>query len=111
MGVHGVAVDPKSGHGFSSSQPVVMFDTRPLQQSTTIKVEGNPAASSSTPATSANLCPQPRAPNVSVLDAKTGRLSALSTWAALRSRGKAMQWHVYIDVEDKDNVAVVDATR
>src|SRR5689334_11864848 len=26
--VHGVAVDPKSGHGFSSSNPVVMFDTK-----------------------------------------------------------------------------------
>jgi hypothetical protein len=26
-GVHGVAVDPKSNHGFTSSKPVVMFDT------------------------------------------------------------------------------------
>src|SRR5258707_9625677 len=25
--VHGVAIDPKSKHGFSSSKPVVMFDT------------------------------------------------------------------------------------
>ena len=29
-GGNGVAVDPKSGHGFSSSRPVSMFDTRTL---------------------------------------------------------------------------------
>jgi hypothetical protein len=29
-GGNGVAVDPKSGHGFSSSKPVSMFDTRTL---------------------------------------------------------------------------------
>jgi DNA-binding beta-propeller fold protein YncE len=29
-GGNGVAVDPKSGHGFSSSKPVTMFDTRTL---------------------------------------------------------------------------------
>jgi DNA-binding beta-propeller fold protein YncE len=30
-GGNGVAVDPKSGHGFSSSNPVSMFDTRTLR--------------------------------------------------------------------------------
>jgi sugar lactone lactonase YvrE len=30
-GGNGVAVDPKSGHGFSSSKPVCMFDTRTLK--------------------------------------------------------------------------------
>ena len=30
-GGNGVAVDPKSGHGFSSSKPVSMFDTKTLQ--------------------------------------------------------------------------------
>jgi DNA-binding beta-propeller fold protein YncE len=30
-GGNGVAVDPKSGHGFSSSNPVSMFDTRTLK--------------------------------------------------------------------------------
>jgi hypothetical protein len=30
VGGNGVAVDPKSGHGFSSSSPVSMFDTRTL---------------------------------------------------------------------------------
>src|SRR5205807_5091258 len=30
-GVHGVAIAPKSHHGFSSSKPVVMFDTKTLK--------------------------------------------------------------------------------
>src|SRR5438552_15435395 len=38
----GVAVDPKSGHGFSSSRPVAMWDTRTLAPIKTIDVQGNP---------------------------------------------------------------------
>ena len=37
-GGNGVAVDPKSGHGFSSSKPVSMFDTRTLSLIKTIDV-------------------------------------------------------------------------
>ena len=38
----GVAVDPKSGHGFSSSKPVAMWDTKTLAMLKTIDVQGNP---------------------------------------------------------------------
>ena len=37
-GGNGVAVDPKSGHGFSSSKPVSMFDTKTLTLLKTIDV-------------------------------------------------------------------------
>ena len=37
-GGNGVAVDPKSGHGFSSSKPVSMFDTKALKLIKTIDV-------------------------------------------------------------------------
>jgi DNA-binding beta-propeller fold protein YncE len=37
-GGNGVAVDPKSGHGFSSSKPVSMFDTKTLTLTKTIDV-------------------------------------------------------------------------
>ncbi len=37
-GGNGVAVDPRSGHGFSSSKPVSMFDTRTLSLMKTIDV-------------------------------------------------------------------------
>jgi DNA-binding beta-propeller fold protein YncE len=38
-GGNGVAVDPKSGHGFSSSSPVSMFDTKTLKLIKTIPVD------------------------------------------------------------------------
>ena len=37
-GGNGVAVDPKSGHGFSSSKPISMFDTKTMQLIKTIDV-------------------------------------------------------------------------
>jgi DNA-binding beta-propeller fold protein YncE len=37
-GGNGVAVDPKSGHGFSSSKPITMFDTKTLKVIKTIDV-------------------------------------------------------------------------
>jgi DNA-binding beta-propeller fold protein YncE len=37
-GGNGAVVDPKSGHGFSSSKPVTMFDTKTLQVIKTIDV-------------------------------------------------------------------------
>src|SRR5438045_1371776 len=38
----GVAVDPKSHHGFCSSSPVVMWDTKTLETIKTIEVKGRP---------------------------------------------------------------------
>src|SRR5438445_2731309 len=38
----GVAVDPKSQHGFCSSSPVVMWDTRTLEPIKKIDVQGRP---------------------------------------------------------------------
>ncbi|HKN60630.1 MAG TPA: hypothetical protein VJW93_05615, partial [Candidatus Acidoferrales bacterium] len=38
----GAAVDPKAGHGFASSKPVVMWDTKTLAVIKTIAVDGGP---------------------------------------------------------------------
>ena len=38
----GAAVDPKSGHGFGSSKPVVMWDTKTLATIKSIDVDGGP---------------------------------------------------------------------
>ena len=39
---NGATVDPKSGHGFASSKPVAMWDTKTLALIKTIDVAGNP---------------------------------------------------------------------
>src|SRR5476649_291942 len=39
---HGAAVDPKNGHGFATSNPVLMWDTKTLAVIKTIKTGGSP---------------------------------------------------------------------
>jgi DNA-binding beta-propeller fold protein YncE len=109
-GVHGVAVDPKSGHGFSSSNPVVMFDTKTLATIKTIKVDGSPDGIFFEPATERIYVLSHRAPNVTVLDGKDGSIVGTIDLGGGPEQGQSDgNGHVYIDVEDQDNVAVVDA--
>ena len=42
VGAHGAVVSSKTNHGFASSKPVVMFDSKTLAPIKTIEVEGNP---------------------------------------------------------------------
>jgi DNA-binding beta-propeller fold protein YncE len=109
-GVHGVAVDPKSGHGFSSSNPVVMFDTKTLATIKTIPTEGNPDGIFFEPATERIYVLSHRAPNVTVLDGKDGSIVGTIDLGGAPEQGQSDgNGHVYIDLEDQDKVAVVDA--
>jgi DNA-binding beta-propeller fold protein YncE len=109
-GVHGVAVDPKSGHGFSSSNPVVMFDTKTLATIKTIPAQGSPDGIFFEPATQRIYVLSHRAPNVTVLDARDGSIVGTIDLGGAPEQGQSDgNGHVYIDVEDQDNVAVVDA--
>ncbi len=111
MGVHGVAVDPKSHHGFTSSKPVVMFDTNTLATIKTIEVEGNPDGIIFDPATQRIFVLSHRTPNVTAINAGDGTVvGTIDLGGAPEQAASDGQGHLYIDVEDKDNVAVVDAT-
>ncbi|HEX3358731.1 MAG TPA: YncE family protein [Tepidisphaeraceae bacterium] len=110
-GVHGVAVDPKSGHGFSSSNPVVMFDTKTLATIKTIPVQGNPDGIFFEPATERIYVLSHRAPNVSVIDGKDGSIVGTIDLGGAPEQGQSDgSGHAYIDIEDKDNIAVVDTS-
>ncbi len=109
-GVHGAAIDPKSHHGFSSSKPIVMWDTETLATIKTIDVEGNPDGILFEPATERIYVLSHRAPNVTVLDAKDGSIVGTIDLGGAPEQGQSDgQGRVFIDVEDKANVAVVDA--
>jgi DNA-binding beta-propeller fold protein YncE len=71
---HGAVIDPKTSHGFATTKPITMFDSKTLATIKTIEVQGNP----------------------------DGAFFEASNQAG---DGKG---HLYIDVEDKDNIAVVD---
>jgi DNA-binding beta-propeller fold protein YncE len=110
MGVHGTAVDSKSGHGFSSSNPVLMFDTKTLETIKSIPVEGSPDGILFDPATSHVFVLSHRAPNVTVINAADGAIvGTIDLGGAPEQAASDEKGHVYIDIEDKDNVAVVDA--
>ena len=109
-GVHGVAIDSKSNHGFTSSKPVVMFDTKTLETIKEIAVEGNPDGILFDPATERVFVLSHRAPNATVIDGKDGAIvGTIDLGGAPEQAVSDGQGRVYVDIEDKDNVAVVDA--
>ena len=109
-GVHGVAVDPKSKHGFTSSKPVVMFDTQTLATIKTIAVDGNPDGILFDPATSRVFVLSHRAPNATVINSADGSVvGTIDLGGAPEQAVSDGIGQVYVDIEDRDNVAVVDA--
>jgi DNA-binding beta-propeller fold protein YncE len=108
--VHGVAIDPKSNHGFSSSQPLIMFDSKTLAPIKTITVQGNPDGILFEPATEHIFVLSHRAPNATVLNATDGSIvGTIDLGGSPEEAASDGAGHVYIDLEDKDKIAVVDA--
>jgi DNA-binding beta-propeller fold protein YncE len=107
---HGAAVDPKSGHGFVSSNPVAMFDTKTLKLIKTITVEGGPDGILFDPFNARVWIFSHRAPNATVINASDGSiagtvdLGGAPEQAVTDGKGK-----LYVDLEDKDQIAEVDA--
>ena len=103
----GAAVDAASGHGFASSKPVVMWDTKSLATIKTIEVQGGPDGI---------LADNGRvyvfshgAPNATVIEAKDGSvLGTLDLGGAPEQAVSDGNGHLYVDIEDKANIAVVD---
>ena len=105
----GVAVDPKSHHGFCSSSPVVMWDSRTLETIKTIKVEGRPDGILFEPLTERIYVFSHSQPNATVIDGKEGSIvGTIDLGGAPEQAASDGQGHLYVCLEDKDNVAVVD---
>lgn len=105
----GVAVDPKSHHGFSSSSPVTMWDTKTLKTLKTIEVQGRPDGILFEPATERVYVFSHAAPNATVIDGRDGSVvGTIDLGGAPEQAVSDGRGHLYVDIEDKDNVAVVD---
>ena len=110
-GVHGVAVDPTSGHGFSSSGPVVMFDTKTLATIKTIAVDGRPDGIFFEPFKKQIYVLSHEDPNVTVINAADGSIAGTIDLGGEPEQGQSDgAGHAYIDLEDKDQIAVVDTS-
>jgi len=107
---HGAAIDPKSGHGFLSSKAVTMFDIKTLAPIKTIEVPNSPDGMMFDAFNQHVYILSHVMPQVTVIDTKDGSIAGTIDLGGMAeeavSDGKG---HVYIDVEDKGNVAVVDA--
>jgi DNA-binding beta-propeller fold protein YncE len=105
----GAAVDPKSNHGFGSSKPVAMWDSKTLAPIKTIDVQGGPDGILFDPFSGRVYVLSHGAPNVTVINASDGSVAGtIDLGGAPEQAVTDGKGHLYIDIEDKDNVAVVD---
>ena len=110
MSARGAAVDPASHHGFASSKPVAMWDTTTLAVLKTIDVQGNPDGILFDPFNARVYVFSHTAPNATVIDAKEGSVvGTIDLGGAPEQAVTDGKGHLYVDLEDKDTVAVVDA--
>lgn len=107
---HGAVVDSLSLHGFVSSKPVTMFDSRTLQPIKTIAVDGNPDGIFFDDFNRRVYVFSHVAPTATVIDAKDGSvLGTIDLGGAPEQAVSDGKGHVYVDIEDKASIAVVDA--
>jgi hypothetical protein len=107
---HGAVVDPKSNHGFITSNPVLMFDSKTLAVIKTITVAGNPDGILFDAFNERVYDLSHSAPNATVIDAKDGSIvGTIDLGGAPEQAVSDGKGHLYIDIEDKGNIAVVDA--
>ncbi|HKD46890.1 MAG TPA: hypothetical protein VKB67_04345 [Rhizomicrobium sp.] len=107
---HGAAIDAKSNHAFATSQPVVMWDAKTLAVIKTIPVSGNPDGIVADGFNHRIYILSHSAPNMTAINAADGSIAGtIDLGAAPEQTVTDGKGHLYVDLEDKDQVAVVDA--
>lgn len=107
---HGGAVDHETGHGFATSSPVTMFDAKTFAIIKKIDVQGHPDGYLNDAFNHHFYILSHAAPNITILDDKDGSIlgtidiGGAPEQAATDGRGK-----IYVDIEDKAAIAVIDA--
>ena len=110
VGAHGAVVSDKTHHGFASSKPVTMFDSKTLAVIKKIDVEGNPDGLLYDPFNDRVYVLSHRAPNATVINASDGSIvGTIDLGGAPEEAATDGKGHIYVDIEDKANIAVVDA--
>ena len=119
-GVHGVAIDPDSGHGFTSNRgngkanppiepSVTMFDIKTLAVIQKIKVTGGPDGIFFEPTTKHVFVESHSDPNITVINAADGAVVGTIDLGGQPEMGASDgNGHVYINLESTSEVVVVD---
>jgi hypothetical protein len=109
---NGAAVDPKSGHGFASSKPVAMWDTKTMALIKTIDVDPKcgPDGILADPFNQRIYVLSHPTMDATVIDAKDGTvLGTIDLGGAPEQAVTDGKGHLYVVIQDKANVAVIDA--
>jgi DNA-binding beta-propeller fold protein YncE len=110
VSAHGAVVSPKSNHGFASSKPIVMFDSKTFAVIKKIDVEGGPDGMLYDAFNDRVYVLSHRAPNVTAINASDGSIAGtIDLGGAPEQAASDGKGHIYVDIEDKGNIAVVDA--
>ena len=107
---HGGAVDTATGHGFATSKPVTMFDSKNFGILKKIDVQGNPDGYLNDAYNHHFYILSHSEPNITVLDDKDGAiLGTIDIGGAPEQAASDGHGKIYVDIEDKDAIAVIDA--
>ena len=107
---HGGAVDTATGHGFATSKPVTMFDAKTFAILKKIDVQGNPDGYLNDAYNHHFYILSHAEPNITVLDDKDGAiLGTIDIGGAPEQAVTDGQGKIYVDIEDKAAIAVIDA--
>jgi DNA-binding beta-propeller fold protein YncE len=106
---HGVAIDSKSHHGFSSSNPIGMFDTETMQKIKTIDAQGRPDGILFEPVTGRVFVFSHVSPSITMIDPKDGSVvGTIDVGGAMEQAQSDGVGKLYVDVEDEKKIAVID---
>jgi DNA-binding beta-propeller fold protein YncE len=108
---HNAAIDTALHHGFATSKPVTMFDTETMKVIKQLPTEGNPDGYLMDEANHRVYILSHAVPNVTVIDTHDGKiLGTIDIGGAVEQSVLDGKGRMYIDIEDKDAIAVVDTT-
>jgi hypothetical protein len=107
---HGGAVDNATGHGFATSKPVTMFDSKTFTILKKIDVQGNPDGYLNDAYNHHFYILSHSEPNITVLDDRDGSiLGTIDIGGAPEQAVTDGRGRIYVDIEDKAAIAVIDA--
>ena len=106
----GATVDPKSHHGFSTTKPVTMWDSKTLKVVKTIDADGRPDGIMTDPYNQRVWVLSHQPPHATIIDAKEGTVvGTLDLGGAPEQAVSDGKGTIYVNITDKANIAVVDA--
>jgi len=110
ISAHGAVVDPANHHGFASSKPLTMFDSKNTSTLKSITVDGNPdGLTLDAPAHRVYVLSH-SAPNITAINTTDGSIAGTVNFdAAVEETASDGKGHLYVALEDKDAIGVVDA--